>query len=174
MGQDASGAITAKTLLRAAVLFQNIPKMCRLFIGRSPSGFIFETAWANFIINLFTYMLSGHIVGSSWYLSGLRRVNQCLLEACHYTGFQEQCLKFLECGHGNANEEYGSEPNWLNWTHNSNASKCFQMGGPPTGFDYGIYAKTVNLTSKNFINRYIYSLFWGFQVCEKFDLPSFF
>uniref|UniRef100_A0A6N2KC04 Cyclic nucleotide-binding domain-containing protein n=1 Tax=Salix viminalis TaxID=40686 RepID=A0A6N2KC04_SALVM len=177
MEQDTSGANTAKNLLRSAVLVQNIPKMCRLFIGRSASGFIFETAWTNFTINLFTYMLFGHIIGSFWYLSGLRRVNQCLHDACHYTGFQEQCLKFLDCGRGNANEEYGSDPNWLNWTHNSNASKCFQMGGPPTGFDYGIYAKAVNLTSKNVITRYIYSLFWGFQQISTLagnQVPSYF
>ncbi|KAG5233817.1 cyclic nucleotide-gated ion channel family protein [Salix suchowensis] len=180
MGQDASGANTAKNLLRSAVLVQNIPKLCRLtpfFIGRSPSGFIFETALANFIINLFTYMLSGHIVGSCWYLFGLQRVNQCLHDACHNTGFPHQCLKFLDCGRGNVTEEYGSDPNWYKWTHNSDASKCFQTGGPTTGFDYGIYAKAVNLTGKNVITRYIYSLFWGFQQISTLagnQVPSYF
>uniref|UniRef100_A0A6N2KA75 Cyclic nucleotide-binding domain-containing protein n=1 Tax=Salix viminalis TaxID=40686 RepID=A0A6N2KA75_SALVM len=159
---------------------QNIPKLwwlTSLFIGRSPSGFIFETALANFIINLFTHMLSGHIVGSCWYLFGLQRVNQCLHHACHNTGFPHQCLKFLDCGRGNVTEEYGSDPNWLYRTHNSNASKCFQMGGPPTGFDYGIYAKAVNLTGKHVITRYIYSLFWGFQQISTLagnQVPSYF
>ncbi|KAB5531722.1 hypothetical protein DKX38_018392 [Salix brachista] len=177
MGQGASGANNAKNLLRLANLVQNIPKLFPLVVGRSPSGFQLETASANFIINLVMYMLSCHIVGSCWYLFGLQRVHHCLRDACHYTGFPDQCLKFLDCGRGKANEEYRSDPNWLKWTHNSNASKCFQMGGPPTGFDYGIYAKAVNLTGKNVITRYIYSLFWGFQQISTLagnQVPSYF
>jgi cyclic nucleotide gated channel len=75
-------------------------------------------------------------------------------------------MKFIDCGIGNANEEYGSDLNWASWKQNPNASNCFQTGGPLNGFDYGIYTKAVNLTGKNIIIRYIYSLFWGFQVCE--------
>jgi cyclic nucleotide gated channel len=74
-GLGISGANNAKNLLRAAVLVQYIPRLWRftpLLIGQSPSGFIFETALANFFINLFTYILSGHIVGSCWYLFGLQ------------------------------------------------------------------------------------------------------
>uniref|UniRef100_A0A6N2KAW4 Cyclic nucleotide-binding domain-containing protein n=1 Tax=Salix viminalis TaxID=40686 RepID=A0A6N2KAW4_SALVM len=51
------------------------------------------------------------------------------------------------------------------------------MGGPPTGFDYGIYAKAVNLTGKHDITRYIYSLFWGFQQISTLagnQVPSYF
>lgn len=70
-----SGANYAKNLLRAAVLLQCIPRLCRclpLLAGQSPTGFIFESAWANFIINLLTFVLSGHVVGSCWYLFGLQ------------------------------------------------------------------------------------------------------
>lgn len=71
----ASGANYAKNLLRAAVLFQYIPKLYRLLpflAGQTPTGFIFESAWANFVINLLTFMLAGHVVGSCWYLFGLQ------------------------------------------------------------------------------------------------------
>ncbi|KAJ6881649.1 cyclic nucleotide-gated ion channel 20 [Populus alba x Populus x berolinensis] len=174
------GANNAKNLLRAAVLVQYIPRLWRfipLLIGQSPSGFIFETALANFFINLFTFILSGHIVGSCWYLLGLQRVNQCLRDACHDTGFQDECMKFIDCGRGDANEKYGSLPNWAIWTQNPNASNCFQTGGPPTGFDYGIYVKAVNLTGENIITRYIYSLFWGFLQISTLagnQVPSYF
>ncbi|XP_058779428.1 probable cyclic nucleotide-gated ion channel 20, chloroplastic isoform X2 [Vicia villosa] len=76
-----SGANYAKNLLRLAILVQYIPRLFRflpLLIGQSPSGLIFESAWANFILNLLIFMLSGHVVGSCWYLFGLQRVNQCL------------------------------------------------------------------------------------------------
>ena len=69
------GANYAKDLLRAAVLVQYIPRLYRflpLLAGQSPSGFIFESAWANFVINLLTFVLSGHVVGSCWYLFGLQ------------------------------------------------------------------------------------------------------
>ncbi|RHN53395.1 putative Ion transport domain-containing protein [Medicago truncatula] len=70
-----SGANYAKNLLRLGILVQYIPRLFRflpLLIGQSPTGFIFESAWANFIINLLIFMLSGHVVGSCWYLFGLQ------------------------------------------------------------------------------------------------------
>lgn len=72
---QSSGANDAKNLLRMAVLFQYIPRLYRflpLLAGQSPYGFVFESAWTNFIINLLTFMLAGHIVGSCWYLFGLQ------------------------------------------------------------------------------------------------------
>lgn len=70
-----TGANYAKNLLRAAILIQYIPRLYRfipLLAGQSPSGFIFESAWANFFINLLTFVLSSHVVGSCWYLFGLQ------------------------------------------------------------------------------------------------------
>ena len=75
-----SGANYAKNLLRAAVLVQYIPRLYRclpLLSGQSPIGFVFESAWANFVINLLTFMLSGHVVGSCWYLFGLQVCGSC-------------------------------------------------------------------------------------------------
>ena len=49
----------------------------------------------------------------------------------------------------------------LNW--NVTAAACFQENG----FRYGIYWKAVNLThDTNLPEKYIYSLFWGFQVIQ--------
>ncbi|PNX96279.1 cyclic nucleotide-gated cation channel protein, partial [Trifolium pratense] len=71
-----SGANHAKNLLRGAVLAQYMPRLCRFLpMLISPSGFIFESAWASFFINLFTFMLSGHVVGSWWYLFGLQQIS---------------------------------------------------------------------------------------------------
>ncbi|PWA39241.1 hypothetical protein CTI12_AA558390 [Artemisia annua] len=70
-----SGANYAKNLLRSAVLVQYIPRLYRflpLLAGQSASGFTFESAWANFVINLLTFVLAGHVVGSCWYLFGLQ------------------------------------------------------------------------------------------------------
>ncbi|XP_059645561.1 probable cyclic nucleotide-gated ion channel 20, chloroplastic isoform X2 [Cornus florida] len=172
-----SGANYAKNLLRAAVLFQYIPRLYRslpFLVGQSPSGFIFESAGANFVINLLSFVLSGHVVGSCWYLFGLQRVNQCLRDACHTSGIP-MCKKFIDCGHGDDNSEFErNAENWNDWKNNANASACLL----PDDFAYGIYAQVVNLTTKhNVITRYTYSLFWGFQQISTLAgnlVPSYF
>jgi cyclic nucleotide gated channel len=73
-----STANYAKNLLRITVLLQYVPRIIRfvpLLGGQSDSsanGFIFESAWANFVINLLMFVLAGHVVGSCWYLFGLQ------------------------------------------------------------------------------------------------------
>ncbi|BBH04228.1 cyclic nucleotide-binding transporter 1 [Prunus dulcis] len=172
-----SGANYAKNLLRAAVLLQCIPRLCRclpLLAGQSPSGFIFESAWANFIINLLTFVLSGHVVGSCWYLFGLQRVNQCFRDVCHDSGIRG-CMSFIDCGHGNEIEGSKVEdPVRDSWKNYTNASACLDKDG----FDYGIYSQAVNLTTENsVITRYVYALFWGFQQISTLagnQTPSYF
>ncbi|XP_015966822.1 probable cyclic nucleotide-gated ion channel 20, chloroplastic isoform X2 [Arachis duranensis] len=154
-----SGANYAKNLLRAVILVQYIPRLCRFLpMLISPTGFIFESAWANFFINLLTFMLSGHVVGSWWYLFALQRVNQCLRDACKKSDILE-CNRFIDCGHEHA-EKYRNKMNWKYWMNDTNSSACFTEDG----FPYGIYLKGVNLTAEhNVITRYVYSSFWGFQ-----------
>ncbi|CAO2841691.1 unnamed protein product [Amaranthus hypochondriacus] len=157
-----SGANYAKNLLRFAILVQYVPRLIRflpLLVGQSSIGLIFESAWANFVINLLTFVLSGHVVGSCWYLFGLQRVNQCLRDACRYSKI-ESCMKFIDCGFSEPRQHFGAI-GWEVWTKNENATQCFIA---ENHFDYGIYKKAVNLvTIDSAVKRYIYSLFWGFQ-----------
>ncbi|KAL5545154.1 hypothetical protein UlMin_008938 [Ulmus minor] len=152
-----SRASYAKNLLRAAILVQYIPRLRRfllLLAGQSPTGFIFESALGSFIIDLLAFVLSGHAVGSCWYLFGLQRVNQCLRDACHNSTL-ELC-KFIDCGQGDFSDQGERE----NWIVNENAIACLTEDG----FPYGIYGKAVQLTTEDsVITRYMYSLFWGFQ-----------
>ncbi|XP_065880767.1 probable cyclic nucleotide-gated ion channel 20, chloroplastic [Euphorbia lathyris] len=171
-----SGANNAKNLLRAAVLVQYIPRLYRflpLLVGVSPTGFIFETAWANFFINLLTFVLSGHVVGSCWYLFGLQRVNQCFRDACRMSVLKDVCMEFIDCGHRTDLASVDSNPNWTIWKQNPNATACFNGG-----FPYGIYVQAVNLTTEHSIaTRYLYSLFWGFQQISTLagnQVPSYF
>lgn len=89
-----------------------------------------------------------------------QRVNQCLRDACNNSSFQD-CKKFLDCGHGNGGAEYSQDQTWKSWSGNQQASDCFEKDK----FSYGIYEQAVKLTTENsIITRYVYSLFWGFQV----------
>ncbi|MED6124349.1 putative cyclic nucleotide-gated ion channel 20, chloroplastic [Stylosanthes scabra] len=167
-----SGANFAKNMLRISMVVQYLPRLCRfvsLLAGRTPVGFIFESAWGNFVINLSMFMLSAHVVGSCWYLFGLQRVNQCLRNACHTINLKE-CMRFVDCGYKSS---FNSDPDWRVWAENSTANGCFTT----SGFPYGIYAQAVQLTTESFINKYIYSLFWGFQQISTLggnQTPSYF
>ncbi|KAK8966741.1 hypothetical protein KSP40_PGU006573 [Platanthera guangdongensis] len=172
-----SSANYAKNLLRITVLLQYIPRIIRflpLLAGQSASGFIFESAWANFVINLLMFVLAGHVVGSCWYLFGLQRVNQCLRNAC-FDSKKPSCLPFVDCGSGNFTGTVNSPANWTDWLTNPNASACFSKDGD---FEYGIYQQVVSLTTKHsVVTRYVYSLFWGFQQISTLAgnlVPSYF
>ncbi|XP_010435423.1 PREDICTED: probable cyclic nucleotide-gated ion channel 20, chloroplastic isoform X2 [Camelina sativa] len=148
-----------KFLLRAAALFQYIPKLCRLLpflAGQSPTGFIFESTWATFFINLLTFMLAGHFVGSCWYLLGLQSVKRCMHGQIRNLRWVDEPKIFIDCAH----RSNASRLQLALWKESPGFDACFQEDG----FPYGIYLKVANLTYHSSIfTRYTYSLFWGFQ-----------
>ncbi|KAL6552837.1 hypothetical protein OROHE_008201 [Orobanche hederae] len=151
----------AAILLPAVFCVHHVPRFCRflpLVAGSSPTGFIFESSWANFVINLVLIVLVSNLVGSLWYLFGVQRVSQCFRDACYNSNIT-MCMEFIDCGHGNAPQwELSNDPNWEVWRTNENATACF--GGD--AFKFGIFDATVNLTSHRSVGiRYAYSVFWG-------------
>ncbi|PIA63936.1 hypothetical protein AQUCO_00201332v1 [Aquilegia coerulea] len=162
-----------KNLLRATVLLQYFPRFYRflpLLSGSSASGFIFETASANFVLNIFICALAGHVIGSCWYLFGLQRVNQCLQDACDKSSLKYYCKRFIDCG-----RQDHMEPERSNWINYPNFTDCFNTKGH---FSYGIYEQAVELTTiPSIITRYMYSFFWGFQQISTLagnQVPSYF
>ncbi|CAH8388692.1 unnamed protein product [Eruca vesicaria subsp. sativa] len=153
-----STAGSERNIIRSTFLIQYIPKLYRLLpllAGQTPTGFIFESAWANFVINLLTFMLAGHAVGSCWYFSGLERVKKCLLHARNNS--VDELRNLIDCARGNI---YSSASQRALWRNDASVNACFQE----SGFSYGIYVKAVNLTTQpSIFTRFSYSLFWGFQ-----------
>ena len=87
-----------------------------------------------------------------------QRVNQCLRDACSASAILS-CDTFIDCGRGIGSGLYRQQ--WFNY---SGAAACFNTGNDAT-FQYGIYEQAVLLTTEDSaVKRYIYSLFWGFQV----------
>ncbi|KAK3005932.1 hypothetical protein RJ639_015613 [Escallonia herrerae] len=150
-----------KTLLGAVLLLQYVPRLYRFlhsFSAQYPSGFILESTWKTSIINLFGFGLSGHVVGSCWYIFGLQRVVQCLQDACHSSGM-DNCQRFIDCRQANYVPKFESDSTRESWKRNENVTACFSEGGYS-----GIYVQAVNLTrERNPVTRYAYSFFWGFQ-----------
>lgn len=62
----------AKNFLHVAIFVQYILRLFRFMPMVFGTGFIFQSASANLVINLLILMLSGHVVGSCWYLFGLQ------------------------------------------------------------------------------------------------------
>lgn len=89
-----------------------------------------------------------------------QRVNQCLRNACHSSNI-DGCMKFIDCGRGHT--DFAPDE----WINNTNAVACLTK----EGFTYGIYENALPLTIEtNIVNKYVYSLFWGFQVCISLSL----
>ncbi|KAG2311569.1 hypothetical protein Bca52824_023126 [Brassica carinata] len=170
----ASRGSYAKDFFRAANLVQYILKLFRLLplfklAGQTTTGFIFESTWENFVTNLLTFMLAGHVVGSCWYFFGLRRINQCVLNACGHS--ERECRDLINCGH--VDSKISASLRAL-WRDNARANACFREDG----FTYGIYMNAVNLTHhSSLFTRYSYSLLWGFQQISTLagnQVPSYF
>ncbi|KAF3339397.1 putative cyclic nucleotide-gated ion channel 20 [Carex littledalei] len=158
-------------------LLQYLPRMFRflpLLGGKSASGFIFESSWANFVVNLLMFVLAGHVVGSAWYLFGLQRVSQCLHDTC--ASFNKTlCSLLIVCVPGGDIDNF-SQQFRQHWRDYDKSSNC--LDSTSDQFSYGIYQPAVPLTTKNsVITRYIYSLFWGFQQISTLagnQTPSYF
>ncbi|KAL4578818.1 hypothetical protein LXL04_014949 [Taraxacum kok-saghyz] len=186
-GPTSLGGRYAKFLLQNVILVQYVPRLyrfLRLLAGQSPNGFIFEAAWANFVINLWTFVLAGHVIGSIWYMLGLtvskikrripffkvlaicdcfcfdysKRVNNCIEDVCGNSTIAD-CSQFIDCGRGSDYGDFEGNPGWNVWKQDEKSSACLTGDG----FNYGIYMTAVNLTTENFITRYVYSSFWGLQ-----------
>ncbi|XP_051204335.1 probable cyclic nucleotide-gated ion channel 20, chloroplastic [Lolium perenne] len=169
-----SSANYVKNLLRAIVILQYAPRIFRfvpLLGGQSANGFIFESAWANFVINLLIFVLAGHVVGSCWYHFGLQNVNQCLQNACVALNMTS-CAEFTDCGYGISEHVREKRHHWFS---HSMTQGCFDTTSG--SYKYGIYEQVVLLTAEPAINRYVYSLFWGFQQISTLAgnlVPSYF
>lgn len=139
-----------KNLLRITVLLQYIPR-CFRFVPLAMGSFAFETAGANFVINMFIYLLAGHVVGCCWYLFSLQRINKCLQDVC----FNEKMCQLSYCG----NERNMSSLLSVKNKYLEASNTCLVE----PSFNYGIYNTAIPVTFEaKFISKYVYSLFWGF------------
>eukprot|EP00250_Pteridium_aquilinum_P026681 c33415_g1_i1 orf=551-2575(+) len=176
-GREGNANVT-KNILRVTVLLQYVPRCVRflpLVAGHSQTGFIFETAWANFAINLFMYFLAGHVVGACWYLFGLQRVNLCLHQVCES---EPGCkFTFLDCGNGKHLTSNDAKTMWLGIS-NASTNCLIEDSNNQYVFPYGIYANAVPVTMDTSVfSKYFFSFFWGFLQISTFAgnlVPSLF
>ncbi|CAI5537282.1 unnamed protein product [Closterium sp. Naga37s-1] len=186
----------AMTVLCLAALFaQNVPRAIRFFpilSGNGPhvTGLVFETAWANFLINFVFYLMASYIpeymycvdqnaiayqIAASPRLSflptyipsplSLQRFTTCMAGQCATQG--DACQpEYMYCVDQNAiaYQNTAAEAAWAAGP----ASACLVLDNPssdalPSPIDYGIFTNAVPLVVEGaFLSKDIYS-FWGFQ-----------
>ena len=96
----------------------------------------------------------------------LQRVNQCLRNACSTAKNIPNCSELIDCGDGTINPKDNHARSL--WLKNEQGINCLH-GDNKTVFEYGIYSSAVPLTTTHSVmTKYIYSLFWGFQVFNFF------
>jgi len=67
------------------------------------------------------------------------------------------CMELIDCNSKSFNSS-------VTWSGYKGADDC--LNSTSGVFSYGIYANAVRLTIETrVINKYVYALFWGFQVC---------
>lgn len=160
---DGSDVLSTKQALFFIVLLQYIPRLFRMLPLSSElkrtSGVFAETAWAGAAYYLLLYMLASHIVGAFWYLLAVERNDSCWQRACAHSG---NCkTDFLYCSNRHT-EGYDA---WLIDSDNVLNSNCSVEGDNPP-FNYGIYTNALSsgiVSSKKFLSKYCYCLWWGLQ-----------
>lgn len=150
---------SVKNILTGLVFLQYATRCYRckpFFNGDKESEMPVKNASNNFCRNLLICILAGHVVGSSWYLFGLQRVNDCLWEACQ-ASVLKNCQSFINCGRGGNIGKL--DPSWSKWRNIS--APCF---GKSDFFSYGMFEHVVMLaTERSIVRRSGYSFFWGLQ-----------
>lgn len=136
-------------------------KMLNFFIPRKRN--YCHNSWLELEMTCFSenvadgYVLQ--IVGAFWYLLALERNDTCWQRICKK---QDGCnTSFLYCGNQNS-------PNYNNWSGSGMSvllANCTAEGEDPP-FDYGIFKNALLsriVSSKKFITKYCYCLWWGLQ-----------
>ncbi|KAI4344290.1 hypothetical protein L6164_011536 [Bauhinia variegata] len=151
-----SDVLATKQALLFIVLFQYIPRFLRVGSLTSElkrtAGVFAETAWAGAAYYLLLFMLASHIVGAFWYLLAVERNDSCWQKACRDNGCKKN---FLYCG----NQFMDGYSTW-----HSNSTSILAEACDPDNF--GIFSQALSsgiISSKKFISKYCYCLWWGLQ-----------
>ncbi|KAI3524314.1 hypothetical protein L1887_02967 [Cichorium endivia] len=157
-----SDVLSTKQALFFIVLLQYIPRFARIVPLTSElkrtAGVIAETAWAGAAYYLLLYMLASHIVGAFWYLLSVERNDTCWQKACERSGHD---VNLLYCG----NDYMPGYNSWSNISSSVLTDACTPDGDDPP-FDFGIFGQALSsgiVSSKNFVSKYCYCLWWGLQ-----------
>ncbi|RWR82601.1 Cyclic nucleotide-binding domain-containing protein [Cinnamomum micranthum f. kanehirae] len=142
------------------VLFQYIPRLYLIFPLSSEiikfTGVVTKTAWAGAAYNLLLYILASHVLGASWYLLSIERLTTCWKTECRKVDAAKCKFEFFNCS------------KVQNWAINQSVLENCDPGEEIQGsipFKFGIFKDALdkNVVSSEFLDKYLYCLWWGLQ-----------
>ncbi|PKI79530.1 hypothetical protein CRG98_000005, partial [Punica granatum] len=149
--------------LALIVLLQYIPRLYLIFPLSSQiikaNGVVTKTAWAGAAYNLLLYLLASHVLGAAWYVISVDRYTSCWKSICRKEKSPTPCLlRYLDCNSFSHSDRQ-------TWADTTNVFNNCNPDNNATTFKYGIFenAVTKNVVSTNFIEKYLYCLWWGLQ-----------
>ena len=104
------------------------------------------------------------IVGAFWYLLSVERNDTCWQKACKENRDSDGICdtKFLYCG----NQDIKGYDAWKNISESVINSGCPVDDDDNPPFDFGIFKQALSsgiVSSRNFLSKYCYCLWWGLQ-----------
>lgn len=129
-------------------------KVCFIFLKKES---LLAEKWRT--IFLFSFCTCVQVLGAAWYVLSVDRYTSCWKLICRREKFQIPCsLTYLDCnsfGHSDRQK----------WVSSTSVFKNCNPDNNVTEFIYGIFEKAVtkNVVSTNFIEKYLYCLWWGLQ-----------
>ncbi|KAK4784159.1 hypothetical protein SAY86_018527 [Trapa natans] len=149
--------------LALIVLLQYVPRLYLIFPLSSEiikaNGVVTKTAWAGAAYNLLLYLLASHVIGASWYVLSVDRYTSCWKSLCKKEKSSNACdLSYLDCNSFEDNRR-------REWAISTSVFNNCTPDNNVTEFVYGIFENAVkkNVVSIDFIEKYLYCLWWGLQ-----------
>ncbi|KAF6157359.1 hypothetical protein GIB67_004297 [Kingdonia uniflora] len=156
----------ANNTLVLIVLLQYVPRLFLMFPLNKriikTTGVVTKTAWAGAAYNLLLYMLASHVLGASWYLMSIERQHTCWRKEC---AREKTDLNLLSCNPLFLDCSTLEQPERKAWMSVTRVLVNCDITSREIRFKYGMFedAFTNKVVSSKFIEKYLYSLWWGLK-----------
>ncbi|KAL6132180.1 hypothetical protein ACLB2K_070563 [Fragaria x ananassa] len=147
-----------RKILNVFLLFQYIPKICRIYLSCKE---LKQTGiWARAAFNFFLYILASHVLGAFWYFLSVQREESCWHKACKDHPDTKGCaLPYHICDDG------PKIPAYVTFLD----EKCPSVSSSnTTEFNFGIFLNALESgitysNSTDFSKKFFYSFWWGLR-----------
>ncbi|KAK4839183.1 hypothetical protein QYF36_019888 [Acer negundo] len=151
-----SKLLGAMTVLKYILFFQFVPRVIRiypLFRKATNTRILTEVTWVKAALNLYLYMLSGHVFGALWYFFAIDKEIKCWKKAC-------TVMNQNGCNHHSFNcHKSSGNYKFLN-------DVCSTKSQNKDFYNFGIYLDALQsgvILEGSFLQKFTYCFRWGLQ-----------
>ncbi|KAK3219146.1 hypothetical protein Dsin_013116 [Dipteronia sinensis] len=151
-----SKILEAMNVLKCFLFFQSVPRVIRIypfFRKATSTRILAEVTWVKAALNLYLYMLSGHVFGALWYFFAIDTEIKCWKKVCtvmNQTGCNHQSFN---CHKSSGNHKFLHDV-------------CSTKSQNKDFYDFGIYLDAFEsgvVLDGSFLQKYMYCYRWGLQ-----------